>query len=132
MGKIVRFFTELQLTVLDDNSYRLTEDFFVSLDCTETIKVPEGFKTDLASVPRLPVVYLAMGNTGHKAAVLHDWLYATNSYKRAVCDCYFYHALRESGINYFQAQAMYMGVRIGGWQPYNLYTKILEEKKNGS
>jgi hypothetical protein len=109
-----------------DSKFRLISPFFVSLNGKETIKVPEGFETDLASVPRVPVVYLALGNTGHKAAVLHDWLYATNYFDRATCDKYFYHALRESGISYLNAQAMYLGVRLGGSGPYNFYKKKLE------
>lgn len=109
-----------------DNKFRLTSPFLVSIDGKETIKVPEGFETDLASVPRVPVVYLTVGNIGHKAAVLHDWLYATNYFNRAKCDLLFYHALRESGIGYFNAQAMYLGVRVGGNGAYNFYTKKLE------
>ena len=124
--KKVRFLTELRLTVLMDNKFRLTHPFWVSIGGKETIKVPEGFETDLASVPRLPFVYLAVGNTGHKAAVLHDWLYATNYYDRAKCDLLFYHALRESGIGYWNANAMYLGVRIGGSSAYDFYTKKLK------
>jgi hypothetical protein len=122
----IRFLTELKLVVLMDNKFRLTSPFLVSIDSKETIKVPEGFETDLASVPRLPIVYLAVGNTGHKAAVLHDWLYATNYFNRAKCDLLFYHALRESGIGYLNAQAMYLGVRVGGGKAYDFYTKKLE------
>ena len=126
--KIVRFLTELRLTVLMDNRFRLTHDLWVSLNNSETIKIPEGFETDLASVPRLPIVYVTLGNRGHKAAVLHDWLYATNYFDRATCDYYFYHALRESGIGYIQAQAMYLGVRLGGAGAYEFYTKKLVDK----
>ena len=122
----IRFLTELKLVVLMDNKFRLTSPFLVSVEGRETIKVPEGFETDLASVPRVPVVYLAVGNIGHKAAVLHDWLYATNYFDRAKCDLLFYHALRESGIGYFNAQAMYLGVRVGGSGAYNFYTKKLK------
>lgn len=122
----IRFLTELKLVVLMDNKFRLTSPFLVSVEGRETIKVPEGFETDLASVPRVPVVYLAVGNIGHKAAVLHDWLYATNYFDRAKCDLLFYHALRESGIGYLNAQAMYLGVRVGGSGAYNFYTKKLK------
>lgn len=128
--KQVEFLTALNLTVLMDNSFRLTNDFYVALEEVE-ICIPEGFETDLASVPRLPIVYFAVGGRGHKAAVLHDWLYSRAVYPRLVCDQYFYHALRESGVNYFLAKAMYAGVRMGGGSWYaanvNKIKQLLKE-----
>ena len=126
--KIVEFVTPLHLTVLMDRSFRLVNDFYVRLDGVEII-IPEGFETDLASVPRLPIVYFAVGGRGHLAAVLHDWLYSRAMFTRLVCDQYFYHALRESGVGYFLAQSMYLGVRAGGgvWYEANA-KKILEAK----
>lgn len=124
--KPVEFLTALNLTVLFDNSFRLLNDFNVALNGIN-VKVPEGFETDLASVPRLPVIYLAVGGRGHKAAVLHDWIYSTAMFSRLLCDQYFYHALRESGVNYFYAKAMYTGVRIGGGAYYQANLKILNK-----
>lgn len=136
--KQVDFVTQLSLTVLMDNSFRLAADFFVSLE-GELLCIPEGFETDLASVPRIPLVYLAVGGRGHKAAVLHDWLYESSMFPRLVCDQYFYHALRESGVNAIYARAMYAGVRAGGAAYYeaNLNRraaelKLSEEKRNES
>lgn len=40
------------------------------------ISVPEGFTTDFASVPRLPIAYMLTGGLAKKAAVLHDFLYS--------------------------------------------------------
>ena len=36
----------------------------------ETITIPAGFKTDLASVPRLPFAYWLTGGTANRPAVL--------------------------------------------------------------
>ncbi len=116
--KPVVFLNELRLTVLMDNSFRLVTPFYVALNGKEVI-IPTDFKTDLASVPRIPIVYMVVGGRGHKAAVLHDWLYQTAMFPRDKCDAYFYHALRECGINYFYAQVMYRGVRLGGAAYYN-------------
>jgi hypothetical protein len=44
--------------------------------------VPAGFKSNLASVPRLPVVFWLVGRRGDAAAVLHDWLYENGSNPR--------------------------------------------------
>lgn len=41
----------------------------------DLIEVPTDFVTDFATVPRLPVVYMLLGNLGNSAAALHDFLY---------------------------------------------------------
>lgn len=128
MKEIVCFITPLELIVLTDSSFRLGADFYVSLEGNEIV-IPEGFETDLASVPRLPIVYLAVGNTGHKAAVLHDWLYSTNMFPREICDGYFYHGLRAMGIGYFAAKAMFYGVRAGGAKYYEAAGMKIKEQQ---
>lgn len=124
--KQVEFITALSLTVFKDNSFRLQSDFYVSLEGKEIV-IPEGFETDLASVPRVPVVYLSVGGRGHKAAVLHDWLYYKALFPRITCDQYFYHALRESGVGYIHAKAMYLGVRMGGGAYYDANLKRINQ-----
>ena len=39
------------------------------------ITVPEGYTTNFASVPRIPIIFDLVGGYGHAAAVLHDYLY---------------------------------------------------------
>jgi hypothetical protein len=38
------------------------------------IIVSAGFRTDFASVPRVPLAYWLTGDTAHKSAVIHDYL----------------------------------------------------------
>lgn len=83
------------------------------------IVVPGEFVTDLASVPRLPFVYLLAGGIAHAAAVVHDWLYTSHAIggrliERALADAVFCEAARLCGASWFQAWLMYQGVRIGG------------------
>ena len=40
-----------------------------------TVVIPADFVTDLASVPRLPIIWLATGGRGPRSAVLHDFPY---------------------------------------------------------
>jgi hypothetical protein len=77
-------------------------------------EVPEGFVTDFASVPRLPVVYLVAGDTAHEAAVIHDWLYTTHQVGRVVADQVFSEAIQASGQGAALASIMYTAVRLGG------------------
>ncbi len=81
-----------------------------------TITVPAGYITDFASVPRAPILFLAWGDTGHKASVIHDYLYSTKPaiMNRLNADRVFREALLVSGVSEDDAEAMYFGVRFGG------------------
>lgn len=92
-----------------------------------TIVVPAEFITDLASVPRLPLVWLATGGRGPRSAVVHDWAYqwgmwtlengATLSVTRALADAVFHESLLAdpiSGAGRARAWEMWLGVRVGG------------------
>lgn len=82
------------------------------------IEVPAGFETDFASVPRLPLTFALLGQYGHAAAVLHDWLYRAGTLNRADADRVFLNALRSSGIARWRSWLMWAGVRIGGASRY--------------
>jgi phytoene dehydrogenase-like protein len=97
----------------------LTEwTFRVSSDDGEllTLTVPDGFVTDLASVPRLPAAYLLFGNRARRAAILHDWLY-TERFPREWADAVFFAAMRHE-VNPPAAYAMWLAVRVGGGSYY--------------
>lgn len=83
-----------------------------------TIIVPRGFVTDLASVPRLPVLYALDGGKAIKAAVLHDWLYDSAMYPRAMADAIFREAMEVSGVGFYRRWRFWMGVRLDGWRHY--------------
>lgn len=83
------------------------------------ITVPAGFLTDFASVPRLPVAFLLTGDTGHAAAVIHDYLYTTHQVDRATADGVFKEALRAGDEPGWRAWLMWLGVRVGGGRPWD-------------
>ena len=91
------------------------------------VVAPQGFKTDLASVPRLFRGLVPVANAkNRKASVIHDWLYQSagvHSYTRKQCDRVFLEAMKSSGVSWFRRQTMYRGVRAGGWVVYNNYLK---------
>lgn len=76
------FKTPLKLMVLRSRTfskrplYELTEPLIYYSDVLGfTLTVPPGTRTDLASIPYLPVIWLAFGDTAAYAAVPHDYLY---------------------------------------------------------
>jgi hypothetical protein len=82
------------------------------------ITVPVGFLTDFASVPRIPVAFLLMGNCAQEAAVIHDWLYSTHETTREQADAVFWEACLVLGLYEWRANLMHWGVRIGGAGPW--------------
>lgn len=84
----------------------------------EAIVVPAGFTTDFASVPwGLWNIEPPLGGAG-KAAVIHDYLYATRGlngrYSRADADSIFRQALAASGVPAWKRGLLWAAVRLGG------------------
>lgn len=79
------------------------------------ITVPEGFETDFASVPRLFWNIIPPTGKYARAAVVHDFLYTNHSFDRKKCDRIFYLLMREDGVNWFTANAMWAAVRAFGF-----------------
>lgn len=84
--------------------------YFSSL-LRRSIAVPSDFITDFASVPRAPIVYFLAGNTGNRAAIVHDYLCRTEEVDRRTADDIFYEALIATGVDEWRAKAMFLGVQ---------------------
>lgn len=125
--KRVEILSDLNTVTLNDSSERLLSDYYVRLDDDYHL-IPAGFVTDLASVPRIPIAFLCLGGRGKKAAVVHDWLYATGFYNQRACDFYFYMLLRETGIGFIAARMFLFGLNIGGFKAYNDYERKRKEQ----
>ena len=117
-----KFLTPLITECLDDTLadgrgiWIIDEDFSYQSDLLgKTITVEKGFLTDFASVPRLPFAYWFFGDSSHKAAVIHDWLF----HHHEVCDeqtanNVLREAMAVEGIPAWRAYGIYMGVKVGG------------------
>lgn len=90
----------------------------------DLFKIPAGFCTDLASVPRLFWSILPPWGRYAKAAVLHDWLYVVQppiqrgfgyrTISRKEADGIFLQAMRKAGVDFVTRWTMYHAVRLGG------------------
>lgn len=92
---------------------------YKSKQVEDVIVVPKDFKTDFASVPRIPFIFSLLGDTAQKAAVVHDYLYSVKSYARSQCDSIFLEAMEDSDVSWWRRKLIYAGVRIGGWTAYD-------------
>ena len=88
------FLSSLEVEVLDEELFRLTRPLrYQSAALGALLVIPEGFVTDLSSVPRLPLIYWLYGGRARKAAVPHDFLYQTHICAKAVADRVFLEAM---------------------------------------
>ena len=113
-----RFLAKLQMEVADnkdDGKWVLTAPLIYQSDVARrTFTVPRGFQTDLASVPRLPVVFLLCGDTSDEAAALHDHLYSSHEVSRKMADAVLREASAVTGVPGWRRWMMWAGVRVFG------------------
>ena len=95
----------------------------------DLVIVPKDFQTDLASVPRIPVLFDVLGGRANDESVIHDYLYRTDAVpgvEKERAD----HIFREAMISRDQAwwiyQFMYKGVKWFGNKFYHRY-KVMDK-----
>lgn len=87
---------------------------FNSKVADRVITVPSGFPSDLASTPRVPIIYEMFGNIAVEEAVLHDYLYTSGRESRAIADAVLREACEINGMSWWRRWGLWAGVRIGG------------------
>lgn len=98
----------------------LTEfEYWRENDANEVIKVPKGFITDLATIPRVLWSILPPHDTYAKAAVLHDYLYNNAINSKEYADDVFDEALKVLGIPPWKRKIMVTMVKIFGRGNYH-------------
>ena len=104
------------LRPLRDGRTRVVRESFgyraSSVPCT--IMVPVGFKTDLASIPRLAWSLMPPMGRYEAAAVVHDWLYWSQELCREDADAVFLDAMIYSGVGIVSRTIIHRAVRMFG------------------
>jgi len=119
------FLDPLCLTEIDDSIFEICDHAFryQSDIAKRMFTVPVGFYTDFASVPRIGIIYAALGDTAHEPAVIHDWLYYAALVPRELADKVLLEAMVSIGVPAWRRWPIYWGVRIGGWYAWNDHRK---------
>lgn len=105
--------------VAGSDDWVLTSELaFSSEVLNRLIIVPIGFRTDFASVPRLPLAFLLFGGVAQEAAVVHDFLYSTGACTRKLADEVFAEASKACGVSAWRRGPMWLGVRLFGGSRY--------------
>ena len=123
----------------DGNHWRVIESFeFHSGEPYSGlfVRVPEGFVTDLASIPVGVRWLIPKAGKNAQAAACHDVLYKTGvmimrvaavenqvPVSRAMCDSMMYQAMRALGVKVWRREMIYRGLQVGGWMAWNRLRK---------
>ena len=108
--------TKLLVKDLMNGKFELFSDYVYKTK-EYLIKVPKGFVTDYASIPKLfRTVVLPYGKHSG-VSVVHDWLYSSNcnlDVSREKADKIFLEILKEEKVNFLLRIVMYIAVRKFG------------------
>jgi Protein of unknown function (DUF1353) len=80
----------------------------------QSVRVPIGFVTDFASIPRMFWSVLRPDGTYSYAAVIHDYLYWEQYLSREASDAIFRLCMEDFKIDDSVIKAVHAGVRLGG------------------
>jgi hypothetical protein len=128
---VARILGKLRVEELDEWTWILLEplEFHVGeKDNEDVIIVPALFQTDFDSIPKPLWSIIRPYGKSKRAAVIHDYLYHMRGHvpldispprTRNECDKIFAEALEVCGVNWIKRNAMYLGVRSGGWWFWN-------------
>jgi len=115
------------LTPKNDIFY-ICEDFIAFID-SRLICIPEGFKTDLSSVPFfLRWKFDRFKTSTISPAIIHDYMYRCVDYSRKYADEVFYDALINEGASHYTASLYYYAVRVFGGFSYHKKECLTDER----
>ena len=116
----------------DGIHWQVVEDFEYHVgkeESNDVVKVPAGFITDGASIPKIfwSIIGGPWGKYGY-AAILHDFCYSTQTRTRLASDKIFLEAMKVLQVNIFKRLIMYRAVRIASFIPWNKRAKQIKKE----
>jgi hypothetical protein len=111
---------DLDTRYIDGRNWLLLAEFdFASQTLERIIRIPIGFITDFASIPRIFWTLLPPTGRYGKAAVVHDYLYRTiGACSRKLADQTLLEAMLALRTPWLTREIIYEGVRLGGKGSY--------------
>lgn len=114
----------VDVKLLGNGNYKLLTPIHYSTD-KYTIYVSEGFVWDGASIPRELWEAVGCPMDFPFSSCIHDALYRSHLLSRKEADKVFHSVLLSTGVNQVKAKAMYLGVRLGGDESYNMAVHMM-------
>ena len=120
---MAHFISTSALEIGEDGKWLLVNAWMYKSDALlPAIRIPKGFETDLASIPRIFTPLITKNGKHRRAAIVHDYLYSVRGrlpsgevLNRKQCDDLFREALSVCGVKRWKRWAMHAAVRSGGW-----------------
>jgi hypothetical protein len=121
--------SEVVMTPVKGVLYRVDKPIKIKVG-KDKIIVPKGFKTDLASIPRiLWNIYPPQLSNYVMPAIVHDYLYSCpNKRSRQYIDNIFYSLLIHNGVSTEIAVKFYLGVRLFGGEYFESHRQCITIK----
>jgi hypothetical protein len=117
-------FTEPLYLTPDGGKWKVTRTFSYEIGKEGSglrIIIPEGYRTDLGSIPRILWLILAPHDPYAAAPyTLHDCLYDEPEFSRLMADFILYESLRVNGYSRLKSALIFLGARIGGKAYHNI------------
>lgn len=104
----------------------LVESLTWNSDKFSLITVPQGFDTDLASIPRPLWALLPPFGSYDRAGVIHDWMYTVGpkaNWTRRDADEALLEGMEDLGVGKWTRRVIYAGVRLGGSPAWESHRK---------
>ncbi len=121
------------IIVQSDLRYQIPDDFPEKELRGVVVVAKKGFKSDLASFPRI-ILGMLLGlfrklGKHRKSSVIHDKGYdEPGTWSKKIWDLIFLYAMRDDGVNWFKRKSMYYAVKYGGYLSWRKHRKRDEEE----
>lgn len=99
-------------------NWRVDVPFSVMDDVLGKIEIPQGFISDLGSIPRIFWNIIPPEGPATAGYLIHDWLYAKQFCSRYDADNCLLRLMTLLGIGYFVRYAVYWNLRAFGWKAW--------------
>lgn len=109
------FIGQLRTEEVGPYTVRLTHSLKYRLGDGLQVRVPAGFVSDYATIPRFLWSVLPPHGYVKKAAVIHDYLYTRSDIPRVISDSVFLAAMRDCKVAPISRWLMFRAVRWFGW-----------------
>jgi hypothetical protein len=115
-----------------DSNVKMAEDLVVVFTVVNkedtTVIVPESFVSDLASVPKVFWMIVPPFGKYTRAALVHDYLYATQTTTKEIADFIFLILMKRLKVKKWKYKIMYWAVKYFGKWAWNRHKKADEAK----
>jgi len=99
---------------LSDREMWLVEESFTVTWRDGVWTIPQGFESDLASIPRIFQGLIPKVGKHIQPAITHDWFYVNGGITKAEADDMFLDGMEYTKVSWWKRRLMYRAVRVGG------------------